>query len=101
MICIFRKAKLAVQESIVWPMSSPDSYRRLRITPPPGLLLYGPPGTGKTLLARAAACEVGASLLALKVADVIRGEVRGRGVDGKTGLNASAAPSFCDAGRCS
>lgn len=29
--------------------------RRLRITPPKGVLLYGPPGTGKTMIAKAVA----------------------------------------------
>jgi transitional endoplasmic reticulum ATPase len=42
------------------PLSNPDVFRRLSISPPSGVLLYGPPGTGKTLIARAVANEVDA-----------------------------------------
>jgi len=49
-----------VREMIELPLSDPDLFRRLGITPPKGVLLYGPPGTGKTLIARAVANEVDA-----------------------------------------
>jgi len=49
-----------VREMIELPLSEPDLYQRLGISPPRGVLLYGPPGTGKTLIARAVANEVDA-----------------------------------------
>ncbi len=50
----------AVREMIELPLSEPETFRRLGINPPSGVLLYGPPGTGKTLIARAVANEVDA-----------------------------------------
>jgi len=49
-----------VREMIELPLSDPDLFTRLGISPPRGVLLYGPPGTGKTLIARAVANEVDA-----------------------------------------
>jgi len=49
-----------VREMIELPLSKPELFTRLGISPPRGVLLYGPPGTGKTLIARAVANEVDA-----------------------------------------
>jgi transitional endoplasmic reticulum ATPase len=49
-----------VREMVELPLSNPEVFRRLSISPPSGVLLYGPPGTGKTLIARAVANEVDA-----------------------------------------
>ncbi|MCU4716517.1 CDC48 family AAA ATPase [Halapricum hydrolyticum] len=49
-----------VREMIELPLSRPEIFQRLSISPPSGVLLYGPPGTGKTLIARAVANEVDA-----------------------------------------
>jgi len=49
-----------VREMIELPLSEPELFARLGISPPRGVLLYGPPGTGKTLIARAVANEVDA-----------------------------------------
>lgn len=50
-----------LREMVELPLSRPELFARLGITPPRGVLLYGPPGTGKTLLARAVAAETKAS----------------------------------------
>ncbi|WP_330632382.1 CDC48 family AAA ATPase [Halocatena halophila] len=55
-----------VQESIEWPMNSPERFERLGITPPSGVLLYGPPGTGKTLMAKAVANETNANFISVR-----------------------------------
>jgi proteasome regulatory subunit len=44
-----------VKEVIELPLTKPDLFKKVGITPPKGLLLYGPPGTGKTLMAKAVA----------------------------------------------
>jgi len=53
-------------ESVDWPLSHPNIFERMGITPPRGILLYGPPGCGKTLLARAVANESKANFISIK-----------------------------------
>ena len=44
------EVKEKLKEMIVWPLKHYESYVRMGIKPPSGLLLYGPPGTGKVSL---------------------------------------------------
>ncbi len=60
------KAKLALKEAIELPLKHPESFTRLGIRPPRGILLYGHPGTGKTLLVRAVAGESEANFISVK-----------------------------------
>jgi proteasome regulatory subunit len=52
-----------IREAVELPMTRPDLFHAVGITPPKGVLLYGPPGTGKTLLARAVAHETDACFM--------------------------------------
>uniref|UniRef100_A0A0K0DLV8 AAA domain-containing protein n=1 Tax=Angiostrongylus cantonensis TaxID=6313 RepID=A0A0K0DLV8_ANGCA len=52
-----------LREVIEIPLTNPELFRRVGITPPKGCLLYGPPGTGKTLLARAVASQLDCNFL--------------------------------------
>ena len=63
--------KQQLREAIEWPLKYPDSYRRLGIEAPRGILLYGPPGCGKTLLAKAVATESGANFIAVKGPEIL------------------------------
>ena len=58
--------KQSLREAVEWPIKHPDSFKRLGIKPPKGILLYGPPGTGKTLLAKAVAKESEANFIQVK-----------------------------------
>jgi transitional endoplasmic reticulum ATPase len=66
-----QKAKQQLQEAVEWPLTKPESFKRLGITPPRGVLLYGAPGTGKTLLAKAVASESKANFISIKGPEVM------------------------------
>ena len=51
------ETRQALTESVLWPLQHPESFERLGIEPPRGVLLYGPPGCGKTFLVRALAAS--------------------------------------------
>jgi transitional endoplasmic reticulum ATPase len=63
------KAKL--KEVVEWPLKYPESFERLGIQPPKGVLLYGPPGCGKTLLAKAVANESEANFISVRGSDIL------------------------------
>ncbi|MFC1728346.1 CDC48 family AAA ATPase [Nanoarchaeota archaeon] len=60
------KVKQELKEAVEWPLKHPDSFTRLGVRPPRGILLYGAPGTGKTLLAKAVANESDANFISIK-----------------------------------
>ncbi len=60
------QVKNELMEAVEWPLKRPDSFKRMGIRPPKGILLYGPPGCGKTLVARAIATESEANFISIK-----------------------------------
>ena len=61
-----QELKQELIEAVEWPLKHRDSFKRLGIRPPRGILMYGPPGTGKTLLAKAVATEAEANFINVK-----------------------------------
>jgi transitional endoplasmic reticulum ATPase len=65
------ETKQALTEAVLWPLQHPDSFARLGVDPPRGVLLYGPPGCGKTYLVRALASSGHLSVHAVKGAELM------------------------------
>lgn len=63
--------KQALTESVLWPLQYPDSFARLGVDPPRGVLLFGPPGCGKTFLVRALAGSGRLNVLSVKGAELL------------------------------
>jgi len=63
--------KQALTETVLWPLRYPDSFSRLGVEPPRGVLLYGPPGGGKTFLVRALAGTGALNVFAVKGAELM------------------------------
>ncbi|KAI4463431.1 aaa-family atpase [Holotrichia oblita] len=60
------KLKLRLKQAVEWPLTHPESFKRMGITPPRGVLMYGPPGCSKTMVAKALATESGLNFLSIK-----------------------------------
>lgn len=65
------ETKEALTEAVLWPLNYPDTFARLGVDPPRGLLLYGPPGCGKTFLVKAIAGSGQANVLSVKGAELL------------------------------
>lgn len=56
---------MELNDALVLPLLYPESFKKLNIKPPKGVLMHGPPGTGKTLMARACAAKTKTTFLKL------------------------------------
>ncbi len=65
------EVKQALTEAVLWPLRYPDSFARLGVAPPRGVLVYGPPGGGKTFLLRALAGTGQLNVFAVKGAELL------------------------------
>ncbi|CAA18886.1 ribosome biogenesis factor recycling AAA family ATPase [Schizosaccharomyces pombe] len=60
------EVKQKLKESVEWPLTHGETFSRLGVRPPKGVLLYGPPGCSKTITAKAIATETGLNFIAVK-----------------------------------
>ncbi|PYE16776.1 transitional endoplasmic reticulum ATPase [Williamsia limnetica] len=65
------ETKQALTEAVLWPLRHPDTFTRLGVDPPRGVLLYGPPGCGKTFVVRALAASGQLSVHSVKGAELM------------------------------
>ncbi|MGE2729343.1 AAA family ATPase [Mycolicibacterium vaccae] len=65
------ETKQALTEAVLWPLQHPETFERLGVQPPRGVLLYGPPGCGKTFVVRALASSGRLSVHAVKGAELM------------------------------
>ena len=65
------ESKQALTEAVLWPLQHPDTFARLGVDPPRGVLLYGPPGCGKTFVVRALASTGQLSVHAVKGSELM------------------------------
>jgi transitional endoplasmic reticulum ATPase len=65
------EVKQALTEAVLWPLQYPDSFARLGVDAPHGVLVYGPPGCGKTFLLRALAGTGQLNVLGVKGAELL------------------------------
>jgi transitional endoplasmic reticulum ATPase len=65
------EVKEVLTETVLWPLTYPDTFARLGVQPPRGVLLYGPPGCGKTFLVKAIAGTGKANVLSVKGAELL------------------------------
>ncbi len=61
-----------VRETIEYPLTRPNLYKRLGVSPPKGVLMRGLPGTGKTLLAKAAANATNATFIRVVGSELVQ-----------------------------
>lgn len=61
----------ALLASLIAPLCSPSTFKRLGVRPPRGVLMYGGPGVGKTTLARHIAAASSASFVEVHAAQLV------------------------------
>ena len=86
-----------LRRAVEWPLRYRETFVRLGLRPPRGILLYGPPGCSKTTMVKALAGTAGATFLSLNVASVYSAYV---GEAERAGTNDGDVPEVRDGCKC-
>jgi transitional endoplasmic reticulum ATPase len=70
-LTVIRPLSRSAAVEVLWPLQHPDTFARLGVQPPRGVLLYGPPGCGKTFIVRALASTGRLSVHAVKGSELM------------------------------
>ncbi|KAF9952430.1 hypothetical protein BGZ72_006299 [Mortierella alpina] len=62
----YNDIKKRVHQALHWPLTNPETFKRMGVRPPTGLLLYGPSGCGKTMLVQSLASESNMNFIPIK-----------------------------------
>ncbi|CAG8530939.1 3497_t:CDS:10, partial [Acaulospora colombiana] len=62
--------KKQIIQAVEWPLKRRDTFKRLGLKSPRGILLYGPPGCSKTTLVKAMASTSGVTFLSVNGAEL-------------------------------
>ncbi|KAI8641023.1 P-loop containing nucleoside triphosphate hydrolase protein [Parasitella parasitica] len=62
--------KKRLKQAVEWPLLYKESFHRLGLKPPRGILLYGPPGCSKTTLVKVIASSANVSFLSINGAQL-------------------------------
>jgi len=64
------EVKKKLKQATEWPMLHKETFKRLGLKPPRGILLFGPPGCSKTTLVKVIASVSGATFLSINGAQI-------------------------------
>ena len=61
-----------IKEVVELPLTKPELFKKIGITPPKGIMFYGEPGTGKTLLAKAVAASTNSTFIEVVGSELVQ-----------------------------
>ncbi|ORX60122.1 AAA-domain-containing protein [Piromyces finnis] len=67
----YEKIVEKIKHLVKWPLLYPETYTKLGVKPPSGLILYGPSGCGKTLMINALSSDYSINFVRVKGSEIM------------------------------